>query len=57
MEIWSLSSEIKQEFFKAVALSVPLYNCPILSLKKRREKKQDGNRTEMLRAVLGNSSC
>ena len=47
-----ISDKIKREFFQAVTVSLLLYGCTTRMIVKRMEKKQDGNYTRMLRAVL-----
>ena len=51
----NLSNKIKHNFFQAVVVSI-LYGCTTWTLTKRIEKKLDGNRTRMLRAILNKSS-
>ena len=46
---------MKRSFFQAVVVSILLYGCPTLTLTKRLEKKQNGNYTRMLRAILNKS--
>ena len=43
---------MKRSFFQAAVVSILLYGCTTWTLTKRLEKKQDGNYTRMLRAVL-----
>ena len=43
---------MKRSFFKAVVVSSLMYGCATWTLTKRLEKKLDGNRTRMLRAIL-----
>ena len=45
MEI-NLSDEIKRDFFRAVIVSILLYGCTTLTLRKRIEKKLVGNCTK-----------
>ena len=47
--------KMKRSFFQAAIVSILLYECTILMLKKRTEKKLDGNYTRMLRAILNKS--
>ena len=47
-----LSYRIKQDFFKAVTVSIPLYGCTIWTLTKRTEQKLVGNYTRILRGIL-----
>ena len=55
--IWKsdLSDKIKQDFFKAVVVSILLYRCTIWMLTKYIEKKLDKNCTGMLQAILNKS--
>ena len=55
--IWKsdLTDKMKRSFFQAVVASILLYGCTIWTLTKRLEKKQDGNCTRMLRAILNKS--
>ena len=46
---------MKHSFFQAVVVSILLYECTILTLTQRLEKKLDGNYTRMLRAILNKS--
>ena len=52
--IWKfdLSDKIKCNFFQAVVVSILLYGCTTWTLTKRTEKKQGGNYSIMLRAIL-----
>ena len=52
--IWKLdlNDKIKRSFFQAAVVSILLYGCTTWMLTKRLEKKQDGNYTRMLRAIL-----
>ena len=50
----TLSDKIKRDFFQAVAVSVLLYGCTNLTLKKHMEKKLDENYARMLHAVWRN---
>ena len=43
---------MKHSFFQAAVVSILLYGCTTWTLTKRLEKKQDGNYTRMLRAIL-----
>ena len=55
--IWKsdLTDKNKRSFFQAAVVSILLYGCAISTLTKRLEKKQDGNYTRMLRAILNKS--
>ena len=55
--IWKsdLTDEMKRSFFQAAVVSILLYGCTTWTLKKRLEKKLDGNYTRMLRAILNKS--
>ena len=55
--IWKsdLTDKMKRSFFKAVVVSTLLYGCTTWTLTKRLKKKQDGNYTRMLRAILNKS--
>ena len=44
-----------RSFFQAAVTSILLYGCTTWTLTKRLEKKQDGNYTRMLRAILNKS--
>ena len=46
---------MKRSFFQAVVVSILLYGCTTWTLTKRLEKKQGGNYTRMLRAILNKS--
>ena len=46
---------MKRSFFQATVVSILLYGCTTWTLTKRLEKKQDGNYTRMLRAILNKS--
>ena len=46
---------MKHSFFQAAVTSILLYGCTTWTLRKRREKKRDGNYTRMLRAILNKS--
>ena len=50
-----LSYKIKQDFFQAVAMSVPPYRCTTWSQTKHIEKKLKGNSNRMLQVILNNS--
>ena len=52
LEKSDLPEKIKQDFFHAVAVSLPLYRCITRVLAKCMEEKLDGNFTRMLYAVL-----
>ena len=47
---------MKRSFFQAAVVSILLYGCTTWMLKKRLEKKLDGNYARMLRAILNKSS-
>ena len=55
--IWKsdLTDKMKRSFFQAVVASILLYGCTTWTLKKRLEKKLDGNYTRMLWAILNKS--
>ena len=55
--IWKsdLTDKKKRSFFQAAVTSILLYGCTTWTLRKRREKKLDGNYTRMLRAILNKS--
>ena len=55
--IWKsdLTDKLKRSFFQAAVTSILLYGCTTWTLTKRLEKKQDGNYTRMLRAILNKS--
>ena len=46
---------MKRSFFQAAVVSILLYGCTTWKLTKRLEKKQDGNYTKMLQAILNKS--
>ena len=46
---------MKRSFFQATVVSILLYGCTTWTLTKRLKKKQDGNYTRMLRAILNKS--
>ena len=46
---------MKHSFFQAAIMSILLYGCTTWTLTKWLEKKQDGNYTRMLRAILNKS--
>ena len=46
---------MKRSFFQAAVTSILLHGCTTWTLTKRLEKKQDGNYTRMLRAILNKS--
>ena len=46
---------MKRSFFQAAIVSILLYGCTIWTLKRRLEKKLDGNYTRMLRVILNKS--
>ena len=46
---------MKRSFFRVAVVSILLYGCTTWTLTKRLEKKQDGNYTRMLRAILNKS--
>ena len=46
---------MKRSFFQAAVVSILLYGCTTWTLTKRLKKKQDGNYTRMLRAILNKS--
>ena len=50
-----LTDKMKRSFFQAAVVSILLYGCTTWTLTKRLEKKQDGNYTRMLRAILNKS--
>ena len=50
-----LTDKKKPSFFPAAVVSIPLYWCTSWTLTKRLKKKQDGNYTRMLRAILNKS--
>ena len=55
--IWKsgLTNKMKRSFFQAAVASILLYGCTTWALTKRLEKKQDGNYTRMLLAILNKS--
>ena len=55
--IWKsdLTDKMKSSFFQAAVVSILLYGCTTWTLTKRLKKKQDGNYTRMLRAILNKS--
>ena len=55
--IWKsdLTNETKRSFSQAAVVLILLYGCTTWTLTKRLEKKQDGNYTRMLRAILNKS--
>ena len=55
--IWKsdLTDKMKRSFFQAAVVSILLYGCTTWTPTKRLEKKQDGNYTRMLRAILNKS--
>ena len=55
--IWksNLTDNMKRSFFQVAAVSILLYGCTTWTLKKRMEKKLDGNYPRMLRAILNKS--
>ena len=55
--IWKsdLTDKIKRSFFQVAVASILLYGCTTWTLKKRLEKKLDGNYARMLRAILNKS--
>ena len=55
--IWKsdLTDKMNRSFFQAVVVSILLYGYSTWTLTKRLEKKQDGNYTRMLRAILNKS--
>ena len=56
-KIWGfeLTDKMKRSFFQAAVVSILLYGCTTWALTKRLEKKQDGNYTRILRAILNKS--
>ncbi len=46
---------MKRSFFQAAVVSIQLYRCTTWTLTKQLEKKQDGNYTRMLQALLNMS--
>ena len=55
--IWKsdLTNKMKRSFFQAAVVSILPHGCTTWTLTKRLEKKQDGNYTRMLRAILNKS--
>ena len=55
--IWKsdLTDKMKRSFSQAAVVSILLYGCTTWTLKKRLEKKLDGNYTRMLREILNKS--
>ena len=55
--IWKLdqTDKMKCSFFQAAVVSILLYGCTTWTLKKRLEKKLDGNYTRILWAILNKS--
>ena len=55
--IWKsdLTDKMKRSFFQAVIVSIMLYGCTTWTLTKRLDKKQDGNYTRILQAILNKS--
>ena len=55
--IWKsdLTDKMKRSFIQAAVVSILLCGCTTWTLTKRLEKKQDGNYTRMLRAILNKS--
>ena len=55
--IWKsdLTDKMKYSFFQAAIVSILLYGCTTWTQTKRLEKKQDGNYTRMLWAILNKS--
>ena len=55
--IWKsdLTDKMKRSFFQAAVVSIRLHGCTTWTLKKRLEKRLDGNYTRMLRAILNKS--
>ena len=49
------TDKMKHSFFQAAVVSILLYGCTTWTFTKRLEKKQDGNYTRMLRAILNKS--
>ena len=54
-EIELFMYKIKRSFFQAAVVSILLHRCTPWTLKKRLEKKLDGNYTRMLQAILNKS--
>ena len=59
--VWKsdMTDKIKCSFFQAAVVSILLYGCTTWTLTQPMEKKLDGNRTRILRAILNKSwsSC
>ena len=55
--IWKsdLADKMKRSFFQAAVTSILLYECTTWTLTKQLEKKQDGNYTRILGAILNKS--
>ena len=53
----NLFDKIKRIFFPSVVVSIRIYGCTTWTMTKRTEKKQVGNCTRMLRAILKNAEC
>ena len=55
--IWKsdLTDKVKHSFFQAAVVSILPYGCTTWTLRKRHEKKLDGNYTRMLREILNKS--
>ena len=55
--IWKsdMTDKMKRSFFQAAVVSIRLYGCTTRTLKKRLEKKLDGNYTRMLQAIYNKS--
>ena len=55
--IWKsdLTDKMKRSFFQVAVVSILLYGCTTWTLRKRLEKKLDGNYTKMMRAILNKS--
>ena len=53
--MYSGNENMKRSFFLAAVTSILLYGCTTWTLRKRLEKKLDGNYTRMLRAILNKS--
>ena len=55
--IWKsdITDKMKRSFHQAAVVSILLYGCTTWTLRKRLEKKVDGNYTRMLRAILNKS--
>ena len=56
--IWKsdLTDKMKRSFFQAAVVSILLYGCTRWTLRKRLEKKLDGNYTRILRASPGGNN-